>query len=215
MIEDVVARVRANVPFTALNTVIREVDSRSQLLLDAGCGRGDAMAALKPHLGASTVGLDIFLPYLKECREKQLHDIYVRGDVRLLPFRDNAFDTVISIEVLEHLEKKDARLFLSEMERVAALQVILTTPNGHFHLDAFDGNPHQEHRSEWSPTEMRALGYRVVGRGLRGLGPVIQSSAGWAKATRPLQYLAWAAAGPLASLAPRLAGDLVCIKERG
>ena len=213
MFEKLTGHTRVHVPFTALNTVHRLIDTASLTILDVGCGRGESMLGLRSYLTANTVGVDTFRPYLKHCQQSILHDAHVQGDALRLPFRDRSFDTVLSLEVLEHVEKKDALLFLSELERVARIQVILTTPNGHFHLDAFDGNPYQQHRSEWSPTEMRALGYRVIGRGVRGLGGIMHSTRSLAKWTRPLQYFLWIGAGPLASVVPGLAGDLVCIKS--
>ena len=53
---------------------------------------------------------------------------FLLADVRDLPFKDNAFDTVIASEVLEHLEVKDFPTGLSELRRVCRRQLILTVP---------------------------------------------------------------------------------------
>ena len=51
----------------------------------------------------------------------------VRGDAHALPFRDEAFDTVVLGDILEHVE--DDYKVLAEAVRVARLQVIGTTPD--------------------------------------------------------------------------------------
>jgi len=55
-----------------------------------------------------------------------------------LPFHDNAFDTVLSQEFLEHLE--DFYPMVEEIKRVAKRRVVITVPSGlqhpsHFHPD--------------------------------------------------------------------------------
>ena len=96
--------------------------------------------------------------------------------------------------------------FIRELERIARKQVVITTPNGNFHLDAFDENPHQEHRSQWNPADLRRRGYSVTGHGLLGMGEVISVAPRIAR--YPL-YLAWVIVGPIAKLLPGVSGDLV------
>ena len=62
--------------------------------LDYGCGK-DSMAAIR-RLGYFTVGAD--LDYRPGCKPM------VVFDGSLLPFKDNAFDVVISQQVIEHVE---------------------------------------------------------------------------------------------------------------
>ena len=86
--------------------------------------------------------------------------------VRNLPFLDKSFDYCLSVEVLEHLNKNDGLIMLKEMERVARLSVMLTTPNGF--LPASPGpqdNPQEKHVCGWSVKELRALGFEVYGFG--------------------------------------------------
>lgn len=47
-----------------------------------------------------------------------------------LPFPDNAFDAVVSLEVLEHIPGPERGAFLSECLRVASQGMIITCPNG-------------------------------------------------------------------------------------
>jgi len=65
-------------------------------------------------------------------------EMYVANLSNELPFHDNAFDTVLSQEFLEHLE--DFRPMVEEIKRVAKNRVVITVPSGlqhpsHFHPD--------------------------------------------------------------------------------
>jgi len=52
------------------------------------------------------------------------------ADGKNLPLADNQFDIVTSIDVLEHVPKKDRQRFINELLRVAHKKVILSTPLG-------------------------------------------------------------------------------------
>ncbi|MBU1575740.1 MAG: class I SAM-dependent methyltransferase [Candidatus Edwardsbacteria bacterium] len=47
-----------------------------------------------------------------------------------LPFTDNAFDVVLSLDTVEHVEKHNRQAFLAEMNRVAKLGFIICAPLG-------------------------------------------------------------------------------------
>lgn len=61
-------------------------------------------------------------------------NLYGRADVladgRNLPFGSNSFDVVTSIDVIEHLSKKDRRRFIKELLRVSRRAVIFSSPLG-------------------------------------------------------------------------------------
>ena len=59
---------------------------------------------------------------------------YVRSDACCLPFADDSFPVVISVDTLEHIARPARTAFLSELKRVAKEAVILTCP-----LDSQDG----------------------------------------------------------------------------
>ena len=54
----------------------------------------------------------------------------VLADGRALPFADNSFSLVTSIDVLEHIPPQDREKFVSELKRVAKKRVILSFPLG-------------------------------------------------------------------------------------
>jgi hypothetical protein len=105
------------------------------------------------------------------------YDELVLASADALPHPDDYVDTVLCIEVLEHLEKPAALRALKELERVAAKRVVITVPResvdphtGHDErafLRIKDNDPDvqawtfaEEHRSAFTPAELRSLGYR-------------------------------------------------------
>lgn len=97
-------------------------------ILDVGCGRFSPLRMVKKD--SYKVGIDHYEPYISKSKEQFIHNKYVLGDVRALPFKSNSFDCAIATEVLEHLNKDDGLKMIREMERAAKRKIILTTPNG-------------------------------------------------------------------------------------
>ena len=112
-------------------------------LLDLGCGTGLTLAVLARYFRNST-GCDIGEEEIKASKELlKLLNIkcqVVVYDGEKLPFSDNTFDVVTSIEVIEHVSKPDP--MLKEIRRVLKPDGILhvTTANKwwpiepHYHL---------------------------------------------------------------------------------
>jgi 2-polyprenyl-3-methyl-5-hydroxy-6-metoxy-1,4-benzoquinol methylase len=110
-----------------------------QSVLDAGCGLGyglDIMAAS----AASVRGQDL---------DERLHSDRVHvGPLSDLPSK--SVDTVVSIDVVEHIE--DDHGFVRELARIARRQLILTTPNWTAGRCSW---PY--HVREYTPRQLRAL----------------------------------------------------------
>jgi len=89
-------------------------------ILDVGCGTG----YVQDNLGKKSVGMDITFGLLRENR----NDV-VCADAGHLPFRSNMFDTVYSINLLEHVP--DPVQVVEECRRVLKKNgtLILITPN--------------------------------------------------------------------------------------
>lgn len=212
MFNNLKQKARPYIPFTSLNTVWRHMDFDNKTLLDVGCGKGEPARFINRKGRYFAVGLDAFEPYLRQCQKDKIHNAYIQGDVRQLPFADNSFDLVICLEVLEHLEREDGEKLLKELERVAKRQVILSTPVGKYKQGVFDGNPHQEHKYIWNPNEMKQRGYRVKGIGLRNLGGKAGVESPHSTLVQWLVNILWVLTGPLTYSSPKIAGDMVCIK---
>lgn len=213
--EQISQAVRPRIPFTALNTVSRHLDKESKSILDVGCGKGRPVAFLNRRRRFFAMGIDIFRPYLLEARALAAHDVLVQGDVRFLPLRPRSFDIVLLEEVLEHLERAEGLALIEVMEQIARRQVFITTPVGHHQQHEYDGNPWQEHRHIWEPDELRALGYRVYGQGLRNLGGLSGVQSPLPRPLRLAVNFLWVTAGLLTHFRPEWAGSMVAIKRVG
>jgi len=85
-------------------------------MLDVGCGMGLLVETLL-NKGADAFGTDIASTVIQE-RAKSRPDRYQIGSILDLPFEEGAFQTLISTDVLEHLEESDIHRALSELHRV-------------------------------------------------------------------------------------------------
>ncbi len=177
-------------------------------ILDLGCGPQSRLGI--PGIQYS-VGVEQFEPYIRSSKSKAIHDDYILADVRSLAFKPRSFDAVVAFEVIEHLPKEDAVRLLGDMENWASRVVIVTTPNGFVHQDAYDGNPSQVHRSSWSAEDFVPLGYLVVGIG----GPRALRDAEGKIKYRP--SLLWAVVSDLCewplSESPERSFQLWCVKR--
>ncbi|MCA9288687.1 MAG: methyltransferase domain-containing protein, partial [Phycisphaerales bacterium] len=106
-------------------------------LLDVGSGMGGLVRALL-RLGVDATGLDVAQKCVDASNETA-PGRFVRGSLLQLPFEDGAFETVVSTDVLEHLDEADVPAALAEMARVARRSLfvrVATTPDreGTWHL---------------------------------------------------------------------------------
>lgn len=94
-------------------------------VLDAGCGEGYGADLLRRG-GTRVTGLDYDALTATHIRAAYPEIAVLRGNLVQLPFADQAFDLLVSLQTIEHLWDQDA--FVAEVARVAAKQV-LATPN--------------------------------------------------------------------------------------
>jgi len=136
---------------------------KEKSILDIGCGRGKWGYLIKTsHKPPSfIVGGDIDQNNVCFVKEHKIYDYVVQFDGRYLPFRDKAFDIVLVLEVIEHMEKSDGRKLLNEAERVSKEKVIVSTPlrGARYWYTA------EHHPSRWTVSDLRKLGYTVRGVG--------------------------------------------------
>lgn len=90
-------------------------------ILDCGCGDGRVGNAIRSEY--RVMGCDIAPLSLKRCGFPA-----VRSFTQYLPFADDAFDLVISSEVLEHILPDDYERSCREIDRVVTRWIIVTVP---------------------------------------------------------------------------------------
>ena len=87
-------------------------------ILDIGCGKGFLLYDfLKVIPDAEIYGIDISHYAISNCKP-EIHDRLQVGTATNLPWEDNTFDLVISINTFHNLHTYDLELALREMERV-------------------------------------------------------------------------------------------------
>jgi ubiquinone/menaquinone biosynthesis C-methylase UbiE len=146
------------------------LDKSAESILDVGCGQGLPMEMIKMRMKVKrSVGVDLFKPYIDQCKKKKIHDEYLLSDVRRLPFKNKSFDVVMALQVLEHQPKKDAWKLLEKMEKIAKKQVIVAMPIGEMYHPAVDHNELQLHLSHFHPDELEKRGYKTIKMGIRQL----------------------------------------------
>ena len=87
-------------------------------ILDIGCGKGFLLYEFTQVLAqASVAGLDIS-QYAIDNAKEEVRPLLQVGNAVELPFEDNSFDLVISINTLHNLYNFDLKKALQEMQRV-------------------------------------------------------------------------------------------------
>ncbi len=126
--------------------------------LDIACGSGYGTAMLGRQPGtARAYGVDIDRETLIHARRRYEDAAltFIEANGTMLPFCDASFDTIVSLETLEHIQ--DDRAFLRELVRVLRPDgvCILSTPNRHHSERHHRSNPF--HVREYSESELLSL----------------------------------------------------------
>lgn len=95
-------------------------------VLDVGCGDGLLLQMLKER-GIEAQGVDISDVAVDVCTKKGFTVQQNDFTTDALPFGEGTFDTVIALDVLEHVYNPEN--LLSEMNRVAKSVVVISVPN--------------------------------------------------------------------------------------
>ncbi|PKM92138.1 MAG: SAM-dependent methyltransferase [Euryarchaeota archaeon HGW-Euryarchaeota-1] len=131
--------------------------------LDLACGINTPIQKYsKKHY---SVGVDLFEPSIEDSKQKGLHTEYCVMSVLDIDkkFKENSFDCVVALDLIEHLEKEEGLKLISMMEKIAKKKVIIFTPNGFLPQGEHFENKWQIHKSGWDVEEMQEGGYEVIG----------------------------------------------------
>jgi len=106
-------------------------------ILDVGSGEGALVGALLDR-GANAFGVDVSEVVVARSNQRA-PGRFLHGSILTLPFGDEAFDTVVSTDCMEHLAPEDVPNALREIHRVTRRNVFLkiaTTEDrdSHWHL---------------------------------------------------------------------------------
>lgn len=150
----------------AYDLAIRNFVHSSDRVLDVGFGAGFGLMKLAKATRFVN-GIDIDNRAVLSVREKLDSQFLDSIDLRLydgrhIPYEDHSFETVVCVDVIEHVE--DYEKFLYELLRVAKRSVFISTPNRRPEFTAADGKPlNYWHLREWSFEELHAILDKIPG----------------------------------------------------
>jgi SAM-dependent methyltransferase len=189
-------------PFSPFRgTVWHFLDKKSHSILDVGCGKGSVMRTINLHgKNFLRIGVDINSFFIKNCKQKRIYDALILADICDLPLKRKIVDTVVCVQVIEHLTKSDGIKLIQNLETLARRQVIFSVP---IDLPPLGGDVNKPlggpHKCSWTPDEFKRLGYKVRGECPSFLGGY------------ELSFIL-----PLIGLVyfnPNIAGSMVCVKN--
>lgn len=114
-------------------------------VLDVGCGKGfmlHDMAEIIP--GITVKGIDISEYAIKNAIEDMKPHLQV-ADAKELPFENDSFDVVISINTVHNLERSECAQALREIERISRKNSFIT-------VDAYHDDEEKELMQAWNLT---------------------------------------------------------------
>lgn len=136
-------------------------------VIDIGCGIFMTTDGLKCK---SLLGIDAWPSYLSLKKDEfQTINLDISKIDNFKIFINDSYDVITCIDVIEHLEKEDALLVISELKRIARKKVIIFTPNGF--VEQHDGLPgswgennpiFQKHRSGWDISDFQELNFKTT-----------------------------------------------------
>lgn len=106
---------RRNTRVTILNNVLDKKYKKNMELLDIGCGFGEVLSRIPSQW--KKYGIDYSESNVNVATKILGNEVNIQqGSIYNLPYKDNQFDVVICLEVLEHIEQDE--IALKEINRV-------------------------------------------------------------------------------------------------
>lgn len=130
-------------------------NKKPKKILDVGCGTGETLSFMKTIFPkAELYGIDTSKRAIRYSKQRG-HKNILYSKAEKLPFKNNAFDVVMFLDVLEHIE--DDQAVISEAKRVLKKNgiIIITSPGLSFIWSAHDTE--QGHKRRYTRREIRKL----------------------------------------------------------
>jgi len=116
---------------------------KNKNILDIACGSGYGSNYLASQGAVKVTGADIDHETVAQVKQKYQRDNlnFRQASALDLPFKDDEFEAVVSLETIEHFTAEDQTKFLQELKRVLEPGglLIMSTPNSEF---SSHGNPY-------------------------------------------------------------------------
>ena len=113
------------------NEIIAKMDAfKKTSILDVG-SNGIGFGYYLEGVDCKLTLLDV-KPFGRDIIDKHKNFDFVSYDGQKFPFADKQFDYVVSVDVLEHINKENRSPFIQELIRVSKTKVILVFPEGKY-----------------------------------------------------------------------------------
>ena len=121
-----------------------QLDANSSML-DIGCAKGFTLFDFQRLIpGLKITGLDISEYALEQALE-EVKPFLSLGNAKALPYEDNSFDLVISINSVHNLNREECAMAIKEIERVSRGKSFIT-------VDAYRNDEEKARMMEWALT---------------------------------------------------------------
>lgn len=144
-------------------------------ILDVGMGRGNYGWFLRRDVDwrGRLVGLEVWAPYVVgpdalAGGNRDYYDMIEVGDVREREPFIKAFapDVAFAFDVIEHMVQADGAAVVAMLVRNCQREVLVSVPIVPYPQGPLHGNPHEEHRHDWTVDEMESIGGALISRGM-------------------------------------------------
>lgn len=152
-------------------------------LLDLGCGEG-VFSKMAAKNGIEVVSLDVKPVFVRTSSSLGKRIVPIVGSAGELPFKDDAFNAVMFLNVIEHLDSVDGLRCLKEIRRILKRggNLLVSTPNT-FGLVSFYGRLIEKAANykfcAWDPTHVKLYSPNEIITILHGLGFKIIDARGY------------------------------------
>jgi ubiquinone/menaquinone biosynthesis C-methylase UbiE len=117
----------------------------SASLLDVGCAKGFMLYDLMVSIpGIELAGLDIS-QYAIDNAKEEVKPFLQLGSAEQLPYDDNSFDVVMSVNTVHNLDEAECAKALQEIDRVSRGKAFIT-------VDAYRNDEEKERMLQWALT---------------------------------------------------------------
>ena len=124
--------------------------SDASSLLDVGCAKGFMLYDIQKLIpGITVAGVDISR-YAIENAKHEIKSCLQVADATSLPFADNSFDVVVSINTVHNLDQTGCAIALLEIERVARHHSFVM-------VDAYRNEQEQQRMMDWNLTALTVM----------------------------------------------------------
>ena len=124
--------------------------NNSSVVLDVGCAKGFFLYDLKQELpGISISGIDISEYAIENAKPEVKENLQVANATKL-PFKDDSFDFVMSINTVHNLNREDCAISLQEIERVSRGDSFIT-------VDAYRNDEEKARMEAWNLTALTMM----------------------------------------------------------